>query len=77
MFRIYLLLFWVPAIASGLLLAATWRTGILERPSRLLVWFLAALVLQVVSGVFSPIWAVALALQSILGVYLLIRINMG
>jgi hypothetical protein len=77
MFQIYLLLFWVPAIASGLLLAATWRTGILARPPRLLVWFLAALVLQVVSGVFSPIWAVALALQSTLAVYLLIKINVG
>lgn len=77
MFQIYLMMFWVPAIASGLLLVMTWRSGIIAHPRRLSIWFLVALFLQFASGLFTPVWAVGLVLQSSLAVYLVIQVQLG
>lgn len=77
MFRIYLLIFWIPAIVTPVMLAAMWQTGIFRRPVLLAVWYLVALVLQVVGGLFSPVWALGLVLQVILAIYVAIRFKLG
>ena len=77
MFRIYLLIFWIPTIASAFMLLTTWRSGLVARPGRLFIWFIVALTLQFAAGLFSPAWAIGLALQSILAVYLAIQLKLG
>jgi hypothetical protein len=69
-FAVYRLIFWIPALASAIMLWASLRTGFLPRPIPYLVWFAVALVLQVISQIFSPLWAVGLGLQAILAVTL-------
>lgn len=75
MFRIWTLLFWLPAIASA---ATAWfalGSGILARPV-LVVWFLTALLLQSASRLFSVAWTVGLVAQSALAIYLSIRLKL-
>lgn len=75
-FRVWLLMFWVPPIASA---AAGWVAldrGILARPVPLLLWFLTALLLQFVSGLFSVAWTAGLVAQSALAVYLSLRLKL-
>ena len=71
MFRVYLLVFWIPSVASAALLMVSW--GELRRPLLHLVWFAAALLLQAGSGVFSPPWVAGLLPQTGLATYLAIR----
>ena len=77
MFQIYLLIFWIPAIASTFMLLTTWQSGLVARPGRLFIWYIVALILQFASGLFSPAWAIGLALQSILAVYLAMQLKLG
>ena len=77
MFRIYLMIFWIPAIASAVMLVAMWRTGVFTRPMGLVVWYLVALALQVIGGLFSPVWTIGLVLQVVLAVYVAIRFKLA
>ena len=77
MFQIYLLIFWIPAIASLLLLLTARRTGLLTRLGALVAWYLVALVLQVIGQIFSPAWTVGLVLQVLLALYILIRLKVA
>jgi hypothetical protein len=72
-FAVYRLIFWIPALASAVMLWAAPRTGFLPRPLPFIVWFVVALVFQVISQIFSPLWAVGLGLQAILAVTLGIK----
>lgn len=76
MAEIYFLIFWIPAAASAVSLLIAWTNGILSRPIVIFAWFGLALLLQVVAYRFSPGWAIGLALQAILAVYLGIRIRL-
>jgi len=71
MFRVYLLIFWIPAVASLVLISVSW--GESSRPYLQLLWFAVAVVLQIIGGIFSPVWVVGLVLQAVLAVYLAIR----
>ena len=71
--QIYFLIFWIPAVVSGAGLWLAWSGGYLRRPMLFLLWFVAALLLQLVAARFSPGWAIGLFLQAILAVYLTIR----
>jgi hypothetical protein len=76
MVRIWTLMFWLPPIASA---AAGWFAlsgGFLARPVPLVLWFLAALLLQVASELFSLAWSVGLLAQSALAIYLSIRLKL-
>ena len=75
MFQIYLLIFWIPAVASVVALGISWSNSILQRPTLLLAWFVLALFFQIVAGLFSPLWAIGLVLQTILAVYLGIQMK--
>ena len=76
MFQIYLLMFWIPAVASAVSLWIAWSNGILAKPLPLLLWFALALFFQLVGAIFSPGWAIGLACQAALAVYLGIRIKL-
>ena len=76
MIQIYFLIFWIPAIASAVSLLFAWSNQILRRPILFLLWFGFALLLQIISGMFSPGWALGLFLQAALGVYLGIRLKL-
>ena len=71
--QIYFLIFWVPAIASAIMLLAASLAGSVSRPGRLAAWFSVALALQLVAGLFSPLWVIGLILQVVLGIYLAIQ----
>ena len=77
MFQIYLLIFWIPAIVSAIMLWIAWSNDIVRYRGLVLVWFAAALFLQVLAGLFSPVWAVALVLQVALALYLSFRVKLG
>lgn len=75
-FRIWMLMFWVPPVASA---AAGWFAlgrGILARPVPLVLWFLTALLLQFASKRFSAAWTVGLVAQSALAISLSIRLKL-
>ena len=76
MARIVFLMFWIPAAASAVNLLISWNVGILRRPVLLLAWFGLALLFQFVGDTFSPGWAIGLALQTILAVYLAVRMKL-
>ena len=71
---LYFQLFWVPAIASGLLMARLWVQDGLEGRALFLLpgWFLLALAAQY-SGTTTGVWIVGLALQTALAVFLVLK----
>ena len=75
--RIYFLIFWAPAVTSGLTLLVAWSSGMLRRPAVGFAVFVTALLLQATAGLFSPAWAVGLVLQTALAVYLCVRLKLG
>ena len=75
MLQIYFLIFWIPAIASLLLLLASRRTGLFRRFGVVLLWYLVALALQVAGQLFSPAWTIGLVLQVSLAIYIVIRLK--
>ena len=72
-----MIIFWMPAIASAVMLFAAGRAGLITRTPRLIVWFGIALTLQVVGDTLSPAWAVGLVLQVVLAIYLAVQIKLG
>jgi hypothetical protein len=77
MAQAYSLIFWIPALASAVMLLAAGPLGLLTRPGLLVLWFGLALLLQAMAGPFSPLWAVGLVLQVILGIYMAIQIKLA
>ena len=71
------MLFWLPPIASAVLLFLSHQMGLIQATGKLLLWFLLALLLQFLFPVYSPLWALGLASQSALGVYLAIKLKIG
>ncbi len=76
MAEIYFLIFWIPAAASTVGIWIAWSCGILRRPILVLAWFGVALLLQLVAYRFSPGWAMGLVLQTVLALYLAIRMKL-
>ena len=72
--RDYFQLFWVPAIASALLLALLWaHDGLSGRASWFLIgWFLLALAAQYLA-MATGVWMIGLALQTALAIFLLLK----
>ena len=62
--------FFLPLIASAILLWITWSTGLLEHPWIHGSWFVVALVAQFGTTPYTPLWAAGIALQVALGVRL-------
>lgn len=69
----YKVVFAIPAAASGVLLWACWRRGILGNPYPFGLWYLVAVVVQFSAGFFSLLWAIGLILQVVLAVVLSIK----
>ncbi len=78
MLAIWFMIFWIPPIASAVLLVASWRMG--ELPPRQLLflasWCLVAALLQFRGG-STALWVSGLVLQVALGVYLSVRWKLG
>lgn len=64
--------FWLPPIASAILLWITWSTGLLERPWISAAWFAIALLGQFLPLAYTSVWAAAIVLQVALAVRLAI-----
>jgi hypothetical protein len=73
--RDYFQLFWVPAIASALLLALLWAQDELSgRVSWFLIgWFSLALAAQYLATATTGVWIIGLALQTALAIFLLLK----
>jgi hypothetical protein len=76
--RTYFQLFWIPAIASAGLMALLWAQGSLSGRAPLFFtgWFLVAIAAQYL-GAASGLWVAGLALQTILAIVLLLKIQLG
>ena len=77
--RVYFQLFWVPAIASAVLIGFLWTQGVLtgRAPLILACWFLLALAAQYLGTVASAWWVAGLGLQTALAVFLLFKNQSG
>ena len=73
--RDYFQLFWVPTIASALLLALLWAQNELSgRVSWFPIgWFLLALAAQYLATATTAVWIISLALQTALAIFLLLK----
>jgi len=73
--RTYFQLFWVPAIASAVLMALLWiQRGLSGRAALFLTsWFVLALAAQYAGTTAGVVWAVGLAAQTALAVFLLLK----
>ena len=73
--RTYFQLFWLPAIASAVLIALLWIQRGLSGRAALFVtsWFVLALAAQYVGTTAGVFWVVGLASQSALAVFLLLK----
>lgn len=77
MIGLYFKIFWLPTIASAVMLLIAGQAGLLNRVGRLILWFLFALVMQIMGQMFSPLWTVGLVVQVIVAVYIAIQIKLG
>ena len=77
--KTYFQLFWVPAIASGALMALLWaQDGLSGRaPLFLASWFLLALAAQYLGTTTGVLWVAGLALQTVLAIFLLVNHQLG
>ncbi len=79
MAKLYFLIFWIPAVASTVLLLLCWqleelvgKIGIV-----LIAWFFIALAMQFFSPLMSPVWALGIVLQVVLAVFLSLRLKVS
>ena len=77
MIGLYLKIFWLPTIASAVMLLLAGKSGFLTNVRRLVVVFVVALLFQIVGEILSPIWTIGLVLQVVLPVYMAIKIKLG
>ena len=77
--RTYFQLFWVPAIASAVLMALLWiQRGLSGQAALILTsWFVLALAAQYVGTTASGVWVAGLASQTALAVFLLLKHQLG
>jgi hypothetical protein len=77
--RTYLQLFWAPAVASAALMALLWAQDGLsgQKPLFLSAWFLLALAAQYYFEPSTAVWVAALACQTALAVFLLLKHRIG
>ena len=72
--RTYFQFFWIPVIASAVLLAVrSGHEGLSGRVLLLLAWFVSALAAQYLAHLASPWWMTGFVLQAALAVFLLFK----
>jgi surface polysaccharide O-acyltransferase-like enzyme len=76
LFRTWMLMFWIPAVASAAIGAFALANGTVVRPAPFVLWFLASLLLQFASEPLSIAWTVGLVAQSALAIYVSIRLKL-
>ncbi len=77
--RLYFLIFWIPAVASAVLLLICWQLEELVGKIGvvLIAWFLIALGMQFLSTLMSPFWALGIVLQVMLAIFLSLRLKVS
>jgi hypothetical protein len=77
--KTYFQLFWVPAIASVVLIALLSAQGVLPARTLLILvgWFVLAIAAQFLGPIASGMWVAGLALQTVLAVVLLLKHRVG
>ncbi len=75
-FTLFRSLFWIPAIASSVMLFLGWRAGLILRPGVVAACWGVSLMLQGIAGLFSPLWTVGLILQVGVAVYLGVKLTL-
>ena len=73
-FTLWRSMFWIPPIASTVMLLLAWQVGLLRVPKAITVAWVIALFFQGVAGLFSPVWVVGLIIQVIVALYLALKI---
>ena len=74
--RTWTLMFGLPVLVSVAAGCLSFASGILTRPLLVAAWFVAALLLQLSSTQLSLAWSLGLAAQSVLAIYLVIRLRL-
>lgn len=67
-------MFWIPPIASTVMLLLAWQSGLLRVPRAITVAWAVALVFQGLAGVFSPVWVIGLVIQVFVALYLAVKL---
>ena len=75
-FTLWRTLFWIPPIASSIMLLFSWRSGLIHRSRFLGSLYGVALVCQGLAGLFSPLWVVGLVLQAFVAIWLGLKLSM-
>jgi hypothetical protein len=77
--KTYFQLFWVPAIASAVLMALLFAQDALSGRAPLFIasWFLLAFAAQYLGTIASVLWVVGLASQTALAAFLLLKHRLG
>ena len=73
-FTLWRSIFWVPPIASTIMLILGWRAGLIQVPRAVTAGWAIALLFQGLAGLFSPIWVAGLVLQVIVALYLALKL---
>jgi surface polysaccharide O-acyltransferase-like enzyme len=76
LFQIWMLMFWLPAVASAAMGWFAIERGIIRRPASMTLWCLMACLLQFASPPLSIAWTAGLLAQSALAVYLSMRLKL-
>ena len=69
------MMFWLPPLVSAVAAALALGSGIIVRPLPVALWFLAAVLLQFTSPQLTVAWSLGLAAQTVLAIYLVIRLK--
>lgn len=75
-FRLWTLLFWMPAVASAAIGWSALALGVRMRPLPPALWFLTAFALQWTSAPLSIPWTAGLVAQVALAIYLSLRLKL-
>ena len=73
-FALWRSMFWIPPIASTIMLVLGWRTHAIVVPRIVPVGWGIALLFQGLAGLFSPLWVIGLVLQVIVALYLALKL---
>jgi hypothetical protein len=69
-------MFWIPPIASTIMLLLGWRSGVILVPRPVTAGWAIALLFQGMAGLFSPLWVIGLVLQVIVALYLAFKLTL-
>ena len=73
-FTLWRSMFWIPPIASSVILLLAWQVDLLRVPRAVTIGWAVALLFQGVAGLFSPVWLIGLVIQVVVALYLVLKL---